>query len=205
MSRFLVRFKVLDLRLPGHSMSGHLAKWGFSSDPHQNSQNFIRGKISGFWAQQSWNFWNRTCISKIMSIWNFDVFREDCTKKFLEFCCWNFNWLSFLYLWIFSFNIFTVKLKAPCWTKERRKFFTGDLWTLDNRCYKATCFSCAFKHDNILNTYNSNSASSIEFILFDVGAGVMEILLYLGHPCLFFNFKQKSCLHNSIYLLKNFL
>jgi len=38
----------------------------FSSDPHHNSRNFIRGKISGFWAQQSWNFWNRTWISKIM-------------------------------------------------------------------------------------------------------------------------------------------
>jgi len=77
----------------------------FSSGPHQNSRNFIRGKTSGFWAQQSWNFWNRICISKIMSIWNFDVFHDDWTKKFLEFCCWNFNWLSLLYLGIFSFNI----------------------------------------------------------------------------------------------------
>ena len=77
----------------------------FSSDPNQNSRNFIRRKISGFWAQQSWNFWNRTHISKIMSIWNFDVFYEDWTKKLMEFCCGNFNWLSLLYLWIFSFNI----------------------------------------------------------------------------------------------------
>jgi len=30
--------------------------WGFSSDPHQNSWNCIRGKISDFWAQQRWNF-----------------------------------------------------------------------------------------------------------------------------------------------------
>jgi len=73
----------------------------FSSDPHQNSWNFLRGKISGIWAQQSWNFWNRTCISKIMNIWNFGVFREDC----IEFCCWNFSWVSLLYHWIFSFSI----------------------------------------------------------------------------------------------------
>ena len=77
----------------------------FSSDPHRIPRNFIRGKISGFWAQQSWNFWKQTCISKIMSIWNFDILQEDWTEKFLEFCCWNFNWLSLLYLWIFSFKI----------------------------------------------------------------------------------------------------
>jgi len=55
----------------------------------------------------------------------------------------------------------------------------------------ATRFSCAFKHDHILNSYNSNSATSIDFIFY-VRAGVMEILLYLGHPCLFLNFRQKK-------------
>ena len=72
-----------------HEGSFHVrwsSEMGFSSDPHQNARNFIRGKISGFWAQQSWDFLNRTCISKIMSIWNFDVFQEDWTKKFLSFC-----------------------------------------------------------------------------------------------------------------------
>ena len=120
------------------------------------------GKILSFWAQQSWNFWNRTWISKIMSIWNFDVFQEDWTKDFLEFCCWNFNWVSLLYLWIFSFSISQEggRLHAE---QNNTKFFTGYLWTLVNRCYKATCFSCAFKHDNILNTYNSNSGTSIDF------------------------------------------
>jgi len=86
---------------------------------------------------------------------------------------------------------FAVKWKAPSWTKQHRKFFTGDLWTLVNCCYKGKCFSCAFKHDNILNTYNSNSATSIDFIFYE-RPGVMEILLYLGHPCLFFNFRQKK-------------
>jgi len=57
----------------------------FSSDPHQNSRNFVRGKISGFWAQQSRSFWNWTCISEFMSIWNFDVFQDDWTKNFSEF------------------------------------------------------------------------------------------------------------------------
>ena len=136
----------------------------FSSDTHQNSRNFIRSKISGFWAQQSWNFWNRTCSSEIMSIWNFDVFQEDWTKKILGVLLLELQ----LIVTPLSLNIFiqyfSLKWKAPCWTKQHRKFFTGDLWTLVNRCYKATCFSCAFKNDDILNTYNSNSATSIDFI-----------------------------------------
>ena len=49
--------------------------WNFSSDPHQNSRNFIKGKISGFSAQRSWHFWNWTCISKVMSIWNLFIKR----------------------------------------------------------------------------------------------------------------------------------
>ena len=80
--------------------------WDFSSNAHQNSRNFVRRMILSFWAQQSKNFLIQICISEIMSIWNFDVFQENWTKKFLEFCCWNLNWLSLLYLWIFSFNIF---------------------------------------------------------------------------------------------------
>ena len=48
-----------------------------------------------------------------------------------------------------SLNIFiqyfAIKWKAPCWTKQHTKFFTGDIWTLVYRCYKATCFSCALK------------------------------------------------------------
>jgi len=94
-----------------------------------------------------------------------------------------------------SLNIFiqyfTVNWKPPCWTKQHRMFFTDDLWTLVNHCYEATCFSCAFKHDDILNTYNSNSATSIDFIFYG-RAGVTEILLYLGHLCLFTNFRQKT-------------
>jgi len=38
------------------------------------------------------------------------------------------------------FQYFSVKCKIPCWTKQGRKFFTGDLWSLVNHCYKATCF-----------------------------------------------------------------
>jgi len=69
---------------------------------------------------------------------------------------------------LLSLNIFiqyfAVKWKDLCWTKQHSKFSTGDLWTLVNHCYKATCSSCAFKHDDILNTYESNSATSIDFI-----------------------------------------
>ena len=95
-----------------------------------------------------------------------------------------------------SLNIFiqyfAVKWKAPCWTKQHRQFFTGDLWTLVNHCYKATCFSCGFKHDDISNTYDSNSATSIDFIFLNVRTGVIKVILYLGHPCLFFIFRQKK-------------
>jgi len=169
----------------------------FSSDPHQNSRNFIRGKISGFWAQQSWNFWNPTCISEIMSIWNW-CFSRGLDQKILGILLLEFQLIvTPLYLNIFV-QYFAVKWKAPCWTNQHRKFFTGDFWTLVNRCYKATCFSCAFKHDDIINTCNSNSATSIDFIF--LRAGVMDILLYLGHPCLFFIFRQKTYVYITIYI-----
>ena len=106
-----------------------------------------------------------------------------------------------------SLNIFiqyfAVKRKAPCWTKQHRKFFTGDLWTLVNRCYKATCFSCAFKHDNILNTYNSNSATSIDFICKGWCYGDTT---ESRSPMLIFELQAKkiNCLYNSIWPLKKF-
>jgi len=99
-------------------------------------------------------------------------------------------------------HYFAVKCKVPCWTKQDKKFFTGDFWALVNCCYKATCFSCAFKHDDILNTYNSNNATSIFSYL---RAGVMEILLYLGDPCLSFHCRlKKLSLYTSMYQFKYF-
>jgi len=35
---------------------------------------------------------------------------------------------------------------------------------------------------------------------FDVIAGVMEILLYLGHPCLFLNFRQKNYVYIIVHI-----
>jgi len=107
-----------------------------------------------------------------------------------------------------SLNIFihylAVKWKVHS-EQNNTKFFTGNLWTLVNHCYEATRFSCAFKHDNILNTYNSNSATLIDLNFFNVRAVVMEILLYLGHPCLVLSSGKKIiCLYNSIHPLKKF-
>jgi len=43
-----------------------------------------------------------------------------------------------------SLNIFiqhfAMKCKITCWTKQDRKFFTGDVWTMVNCCYKAHVF-----------------------------------------------------------------
>ena len=103
-----------------------------------------------------------------------------------------------------SLNIFiqyfAVKWKATCWTKQHRKFFTGDLWTLVNRWNKATCFSCTFKHDDILHAWNSNSATSIDFIFLCKGWCYGDTILYLGHPCLILNFRQKSYVNIIVYI-----
>jgi len=173
----------------------------FSSDPHQNSRNFIQGKISGFWAQQSWYFWNRICISEIMSIWIFDVSQEDWTKKILVLLLELQLIVTPLSLNIFI-QYFAVKWKASCWTKQHRKFFTGDLWTLVNRCYKATCFTCAFKHDDIANTYNSNSPTSI-FLCKSWCCGDTTVS---WSPMLIFYLQAKKilCLYNSMYPFKKF-
>jgi len=104
--------------------------WDFSSDPHKNSRNFIGGKTSGFWAQQSRNFWNQTCISETMSVWSFGVFQENWPTKFVEFCCWNFNWWPLL-ISEYYHSIFCSKVQGSMLNKTI-KFFTGDLWTVAN-------------------------------------------------------------------------
>jgi len=93
-----------------------------------------------------------------------------------------------------SLNIFiqyfAVKCKDSCWIKQD-KVFPADITTLINCCYKAT-----FKHDDISNTYNLNSTTSIDFIFFYSQVDVMKILQFLGNPCLFLNFRQKMiCLY----------
>ena len=168
----------------------------FSSDPHQNSDLRLLSSTKLEFLKSDLYFW----IYEHLKFW---CFSRGLDQKILGVLLLELQ----LIVIPLSLNIFiqhfAVKWKAPCWTKQHRKFFTGDLSTLVNRCYKATRFSCAFKHDDILNTYNSNSATSIDFIFY-VRAGVMEILLYFGHPYLFLNFRQKNCLCNSIYPLKFF-
>jgi len=170
----------------------------FSSDPHQHSRNFIRGKISCFWAQRRWNFWNRTCISEIMSIWNFDVFQEDWTKKFLELCCWNFNWLSLLFLWIFSFNIlqWSTRLHAEQNNTESFSLVTSEPWLI------IVIRQHVFYVHSSLTIFKIPITQIVQFQLtsfFYVRAGVMEILLYLGHPCLVLNFRQKKYVYIIVY------
>ena len=93
----------------------------FSSDPHQNSRNFIRGKISGFWAQNSWNFLNRTYISEIMSIWNW-CFLRGLDQKIIGVLLLELQ----LIITPLSLNIFiqyfAVKWKAPRLTKQHKVF-----------------------------------------------------------------------------------
>jgi len=88
------------------------------------------GKILSFWAQQSWNFWNRTCISDIMSIWNW------CFSRGLDQEIFGVLLLELQLIFTpLSLNIFiqyfAVKWNPPCWTKQHRTFFTGDLSTRD--------------------------------------------------------------------------
>jgi len=54
-------------------------------------------------------------------------------------------------------------------------------------------------HYDILNTCNSNSATSTDFI-FCVRAGVMEILLFLGHPCFMFELQAKKNVYIIVYM-----
>ena len=73
---------------------------------------------------------------------------------------------------IIFIQYFAVKYKVSCWTQQNKVFHW---WPL--KPDTATRFLCAFKHDYILNTYNSNSAISIDFI-FCVRAGVIEIRVH---------------------------
>ena len=189
----------------GHSMSGDPAKLRFFIWPSPTLTKFYKGKDLRVQSSAKLEF-----LISDLYFQNYEHLKFWCISRELDQKILGVLLLELqLIVTPLSLNIFihyfAVKWKAPCWTKQHRKFFTGDLWTLVNHCYKATCFSCAFKHDDILNTYNSNSANSIDFIFFNVRAGVMEILLCLGHSCLFLNFRQKKlCLYNSMYPLKNF-
>ena len=57
---------------------------------------------------------------------------------------------------------------------------------------------CAFKHDDILNTYKTNSATSMTSFFY-LRAGVMEIVLYLGDPRLILNFPSGKKIYISLY------
>ena len=183
--------------LTGHSMWDDPAKWGFFIWPSSKFTKFYKGKGLRLLSSTKLEFLKSDLYFRNYEHLKF-CFSRELDQKIVGVLLLELQ----LIVTPLSLNVFiqylTMKWKAPCWTKQHRKFFTGDLWTLVNRCYKATCFSCAFKHDDILNTYNSNSATSI----FYVRAGVMEILLYLGHPCLFLIFRQKNYVYIIVYIHK---
>ena len=148
----------------GHSMSGDPAKWGFFLWPPPKFTKFYKGKDLRLLSSAKLEFLKSDLYFQNYEHMKFWCFSRGLDQKILG------DMLLELQLSVttLSLNIFiqyfVVRWKAPCWTKQHWKFFTGDLWTLVNYCYKATCFSCAFKHDDIWISYNLNSATSIYFI-----------------------------------------
>ena len=121
----------------GHSMSDDPAKWRFFIWPSPQFTKFYKGKDLRLLSSTKLEF-----LKSDMYFRNYEhltlMFFKDWTKKILEFCCWNFNWLALFYLWIFSFNILqqSGRLHAE---QNNTKFFTGDRLTLVNRCYVFMC------------------------------------------------------------------
>ena len=136
----------------------------FSSDPHENSRNFCKKKDLRLLSSKKLEFFKSDLYFRNyehLKVW---CFSRELDQKILGVLLLELE-LIVTPLSLNTFiQYFAVKWKAPCWTKQHRKFFTGDLRNLVNHCRKATCVSCAFKHDDILNTCNSNSATSIDFI-----------------------------------------
>jgi len=145
-------------------MSGDLAKWGFFIWPSPKFMKFDKGKDLRLLSSTKLEFSKSDLYFRNYEHLKFLCFLRELDQKILGVLLLELQ----LIVTPLSLNIFiqyfAVKWQALCWTKQHRKFFTGDLWTLVNHRYKATCFSCAFKHDDVLNTCNSNSAASINFI-----------------------------------------
>jgi len=132
-------------------MSGDPAKWGFFIWPSPKLSKLskvgifeIGPVLPKLWAFEILMFFERIGPK---NSWSFAVGTSTECHSFIS---------EYFHL-IFCSKVEGSMLKTT-------EFFTGDLWTLVNRCYKETCFLCAFKHDNILNIYYSNSAISIDFI-----------------------------------------
>ena len=148
----------------GHSMSGDPAKWGFFIWPSPKFTKFYKGKDLRPLSSTKLEFLKLELYFRNYEHLKFWYFSRGLDKKILGVLLLELQLIVIpLSLNIFI-QYFAVKWKVPCWTKQHWKFFTGDVWTLVNCCYKATCFSFAFKHDDILKTYNSNSATLIDFI-----------------------------------------
>ena len=124
----------------GHSMSGDPAKWGFFIWPPPKFTKFYKGKDLRLVSSTKLEF-----LKSDQFFRNYEHLKFDVTPLSLN---------------IFI-QYFAVKWKAPCWTKQHRMFFTGDLWTLVNRCYKATFFHL---HANIsFQTFQVCSIPSTKF------------------------------------------
>jgi len=147
-------------------MSGDPAKWEFFIWPSPKFTKFYKGKDLGLLSSTKLEFLISGLYYRNYEHLKFWCFLRELDQKNLGVLLLELQ----LIVTPLSLNIFiqyfAAKWKAPCWTKQHRQFFTGDLWTVVSRWNKARCFSCAFKHDDILNTHNSNSATSIDFIFF---------------------------------------
>ena len=180
-------------------MSGDPAKRGFFIRPSPKFTKFYKGKDLKLLSSTKLEFFKSDLYFQNYEHLKFWWFSRGLDEKILGVLLLELQLtVTPLSLKIFI-QYFAVKWKRPCWTKQHRKFFSGDLSTLVNCCYKATCFSCAFMHYDILNTCNSNSATSTDFI-FCVRAGVMEILLFLGHPCFMFELQAKKNVYIIVYM-----
>ena len=147
----------------GHSTSGDPAKWGFFIWPSPKFTKLYKGNDLRLLSLMKLEFLKSDLYFQNYEHLKFWCFLRELDQKIIGVLLLKLQ----LIVTPLSLNIFiqyfAVKWKAPCSTKQHTKFFTGDLWTLVNHCYKATIFSCAFKHDDILNTYNPNSTSSVDF------------------------------------------
>jgi len=106
----------------------------FSSDPQQNSRNFRMG--NKLLSSTKLEFLKSDLYFRNYEHLKFWCFLKELDQKILGVLLLELH----LIVTPLSLNIFiqyfAVKWKAPRWTKQHRTFFTGDLWTLVNSCYK---------------------------------------------------------------------
>jgi len=143
-------------------MSGDPAKWKFFIWSSPKYTTFYKGKDLRLLSSTKLEFLKLDLYFQNYEHLKFRLFSRGLDQKIHGILLLELQ----LIVTPLSLNIFipyfAVKWKAPRWTKQHITV-TFEPWSI---VVKATCFSCAFELDDILNTYNSNSATSIDFIFF---------------------------------------